>query len=58
MSQFKRLVEQVLEMQSQGLSDAEIARALQCGRSVVEYIVAVYADMDAVNAVWGRSVTQ
>ena len=53
MSQFKRLVEQVLEMQSQGMTDAEIAQSLQVGRSIVEYIVTVYADMDAVNAVWG-----
>jgi orotate phosphoribosyltransferase-like protein len=52
MSKFKRLVEAVLELQAQGLSDAEIATALQCGRSVVEYIIAVYTEA-SVDAVWG-----
>jgi orotate phosphoribosyltransferase-like protein len=47
MSQFKRLVEKVLWMHSQGQSEAEIARALQCGRSVVEYVLAVHGAVDA-----------
>ena len=51
MSQFKRLVEKVLEMHSQGRTEAEIARALQCGRSVVEYVLAMYGTVEAGSVV-------
>ena len=39
-------MEQILWMQSQGLTEAEIARALQIGRSVVEYALEVYGTID------------
>lgn len=42
MSQFKRLLHKILEMETQGLTEAEIARDLQIGRSVVEYVIATY----------------
>ena len=48
MGQFKRLVDQIVEMQAQGLTEAEIARALQIGRSVVEYALEVHGSVEAV----------
>ena len=42
MSQFKRLVMEILDLQSLGLNDAEISRALQCSRGVVCYVVDQY----------------
>ena len=45
MSKFKNLVIDILEMQEQGLDVVEIARVLQCGRSVVEYVIDTYAEV-------------
>ena len=42
MSQFKRLVEKVLWMHQEGLSESEIGQQLQIGRTVVEYFVEMY----------------
>jgi orotate phosphoribosyltransferase-like protein len=53
MSQFKRLVVAVLEMTSEGMTESEIARELHCGRSVVEYILAIYGTTAECTAVWG-----
>jgi hypothetical protein len=44
MGQFKRLLETILEMQSQGLSEAEIARATRCPLDFVEYALAVHGE--------------
>ena len=46
MSQFKRLLDRILEMETQGLTEAEIARVLQIGRSVVEYALEMYGDVE------------
>ena len=55
MAQFKRLVVEVLSLNDAGLTIAEIARRLQCGRSVVEYIIAIYATDHDVDATWGTA---
>lgn len=39
MSQFKRLVEMILELHSAGWTDAEISTALEVSRGVVHYVV-------------------
>ncbi len=44
MSQFKRLVEKVLELNQAGLSENEIAVAVQCSRGVVQYVLDTYAE--------------
>ena len=46
MGQFKTLVTEIMELQSQGLSEAEIARVLQVGRSVVEYALEMYGAVE------------
>jgi orotate phosphoribosyltransferase-like protein len=43
MSKFKNLVIDIMEMYGRGRTVAEIATALQCGRSVVEYVIDTYA---------------
>ena len=43
MSKFKDLIIDILEMYERGRSVAEIATALQLGRSVVEYAIDTYA---------------
>lgn len=43
MSKFKDLIIDILEMHERGASVAEIATALQVGRSVVEYAIDTYA---------------
>ena len=35
-----------MELQSQGMSETEIARVLQIGRSVVEYALEMYGDVE------------
>ena len=45
MSKFKNLIIDILEMYERGLDVVEIARALQCGRSVVEYVIDTYAEV-------------
>jgi orotate phosphoribosyltransferase-like protein len=46
MSKFKDLIIDIMEMYSKGNNVAEIATVLQCGRSVVEYVIDNYsADM-------------
>ena len=52
MAQFKRLVVEVLSLNDAGLTIAEIARRLQCGRSVIEYIIAIYATDHDVDVTW------
>ena len=39
---FKDLLIDILAMYDEGLDVVEIARALQCGRSVVEYVIDTY----------------
>ena len=51
MGQFKNLVIEILELQSQGLNEVEIARALQIGRSVVEYTLEMYGDVSVAEPV-------
>ena len=46
MGQFKTLVTEIVEMQSLGMSETEIARVLQVGRSVVEYALEMYGDVE------------
>ena len=46
MGQFKRLVIEVLSLHEAGLSETEIARVLQIGRSVVEYVIEVHGAVD------------
>ena len=43
MSKFKNLIIDIMEMYGRGNNVAEIATALQCGRSVVEYVIDTYA---------------
>jgi orotate phosphoribosyltransferase-like protein len=43
MSKFKNLVIDIMEMHERGRTVAEIATALQLGRSVVEYVIDTYA---------------
>ncbi len=43
MSKFKNLIIDILEMHERGRTVAEIATALQLGRSVVEYVIDTYA---------------
>ena len=43
MSKFKDLIIDILEMYERGANVAEIATALQVGRSVVEYAIDTYA---------------
>ena len=45
MSKFKDLIIDILEMYERGRSVAEIATALQLGRSVVEYVIDTYAEV-------------
>lgn len=45
MAQFKRLLETILEMQSQGLSEAEIAKATRCPLDFVQYAIAVHGEV-------------
>lgn len=52
MAQFKRLVVEVLSLNDAGLTIAEIATRLQCGRSVIEYIIAIYATDHDVEVTW------
>ena len=56
MAQFKRLVIEVLSLNDAGMTIAEIASRLQLGRSVVEYIIAIYATDNDVEATWGTVV--
>lgn len=56
MAQFKRLVIEVLSLNDAGMTIAEIASRLQLGRSVVEYIIAIYATDNDVEATWGAVV--
>jgi hypothetical protein len=42
MSQFKRLVEMILELNSAGWTDWEIARATDCTVGVVQYVIEVH----------------
>lgn len=44
MSQFKTLVMQILQLNEEGHTVAEIATVLQCGRSVVEYTLDLYGN--------------
>ena len=44
MSKFKDLIIDILEMHERGADVVEIARALQLGRSVVEYVIDTYAE--------------
>lgn len=44
MSKFKALIIDILEMYERGVDVAEIATVLQCGRSVVEYVIDTYAE--------------
>ena len=48
MSQFKRLVEMILELHSAGWTDAEISTALEVSRGVIHYVVDMYARAEAV----------
>ena len=48
MSQYKRLVQMILELNSAGWSDAEISTALQVTRGVVHYVIDVYGVTEAV----------
>ena len=48
MSQFKRLVQMILELNSEGWTDAEISQALQVSRGVVQYVVEMYGITEAV----------
>ena len=45
MSKFKDLIIDILEMYERGRTVAEIATALQLGRSVVEYVIDTYAEV-------------
>ena len=45
MSKFKTLIIGILEMYERGADVAEIATALQVGRSVVEYAIDTYAEV-------------
>ena len=45
MSKFKNLVIDIMEMYERGRTVAEIATALQLGRSVVEYVIDTYAEV-------------
>ena len=45
MSKFKTLIIDILEMHERGADVVEIARALQLGRSVVEYVIDTYAEV-------------
>ena len=56
MAQFKRLIMKVLSLNDEGMTIAEIACRLQCGRSIVEYIIAIYATDNDVEATWGAVV--
>ena len=51
MGQFKNLVIEILDLQNQGLSETEIARVLQIGRSVVEYTLEMYSDVSVAEPV-------
>lgn len=44
MSQFKRLVVEILDRAALGQNEAAIARELQCGRSVVDYVLTMYGE--------------
>jgi len=45
MAKFKNLVIDILEMYERGLDVVKIASALQCNRSVVEYVIDTYAEV-------------
>ena len=42
MSQFKRMVELILELNSQGMTDWEIARACDVTVGIVHYVIEVH----------------
>jgi hypothetical protein len=42
MSQFKRLVQEILDLTSLGLSELEVANAVGVSRGVVDYVVEMY----------------
>ena len=45
MSKFKDLIIDILEMHERGADVVEIARALQLGRTVVEYVIDTYGEV-------------
>lgn len=45
MSKFKILIIDILEMHEAGADVVEIARALQLGRTVVEYVIDTYGEV-------------
>ncbi len=42
MSQFKRLLQRILELNSEGMSDTEVARACDVTVGVVQYVMDMY----------------
>jgi orotate phosphoribosyltransferase-like protein len=46
MSQFKRLVQEILDLTSLGLSDIEVAREVGVSRGVVDYVVETYGGVE------------